>query len=591
MKIDAIKKVFKKIIIILCCLMLFLFPPKMNDDFVFQDNSNVMEVEAGAITGSLTWAALKAAAAAAGSALAPVAVGAVGAAAIGWVVDETIGWDVIADFGQGVIDTVLGNGGTVDEIYDAETETVRLTQEFVGATATAVDTLPSSIIVDYGVWTALPNITLDSNSTTHSGFDVNIPLDYNQKLIIRGNYDMRSSAAYAISSYFAVRYKGSINYSSDSLDHISVPKSTSLSGEFESIFSAPSERLIEEIKVFGSGSRGSYISYSNLRMTLVVDDVIPKDVTVEDLTGVKEAVGATIEERNTYITNIIGGVDAIPLDDKQAVTGVNFAELAAATQPDDIEEGTENDLGILGILGMIYNYIKTLPVRIVGAFTSLFNMIINAIKAIPDVITSGIDNLLININAVASNIRAGIDDLLIDINALGANIRAGIDNLLINVSAIPDAIASGIDNLLINMGDWTDSLINTWVSGLGVIIGGINDIWSWLTGFGEWLINLVVPTSLDALQPSIAQLTGTFNDRFSFIITPIKSFGNAYSQSKSLYDVTFRIKYRDVAEDVHVLPIAYKPAVDVFRLVANGVVVVLTYISMYNRFRKEVLTG
>ena len=585
--------------------MLFLFPPNINDDFVFQDNPNIMEVEAGAgaIGGYLTWEAMKAAAVAAGSAVAPVAIGIVALTTIGLVVDETIGWDVVADYGQDVINHVVSLGGTVSDIFNSDTETVSLTSEFVDGAAHAVDFLPDSKIVDYGVWTALPAVTLDANNPIHVGYDVNVKPNGGDRIVIRGDYSVYGGNEYAPSATaprFYYKYADKSEYDYFALGFGATQRLEINSGEFESRSASGrntglrSNSTIEKIRLDMDTSHERFVSISNLRMTIIgSDNVVPEDVIKEDY-GIKESLPATLEDRKELMINNIGGVGAIPLRDNQAVTGVTFAEMASATTPEDLDEGSANDLGILGILTAIYNYIKSLPMRIVGAFTSLFNTIINAIKAIPDVITSGIDNLLININAVGSNIRAGFDDLLI-------NLGGWADSLINGVGSITGAISDAVSGLLSGLGDvigngvgsLTDALqgLKTW---LGLqwesLIGLLSNIWDFIAGLAEWIIALVVPTSLTGIQPSITSLTNTFNQKFEFIILPIKSFGNAYSESKSLYDVTFNLKYKDIDKDVHVLPIAFKPAVDVFRLVANGVVVVLTYISMYNRFRKEVLT-
>lgn len=619
--------------------MLFLFPPKFNDDFVFQDDTNVMEVEAGAVTTYLTWEAMKAAAVAAGSAVAPVAVGVVGAAAIGWVVDETIGWDVVADYGQGIINHVLSLGGTVDEIYDAETDTVSLTNEFVTGAAHAVDSIPDTNIVDYGEWLALPAIAFSNGVANSRGYDVNIYSNSSSdRIIIRGDYSIYGGNELANSYAWAnIRgmYADSGRYSAKIKERfIEVPKLMSKSGEFEVIGSLRTGETLEKIRFEMNTYYGKSISLNNVRYAHIPNaTAIPADVITEDLTAVKDSFPTTVEDRKELMTNTIGGIGAIALEDAQAVTGVTFAEMASATTAEDLDESTANDLGILGVLTGIYNFVKSLPVRIVGAFTSLFNTIINAILAIPDVITSGVDNLLINVNALGNTIAGSLDDLLIDVNSLGNSLWGSLDELLIDVNSLANSLATSFGGLLINLGTWFDSLVNGigtltgsvtgaitdamsgLLSGVGSITGSIsdaiadalsgllsglalgldtligllNDIWSWITGLAEWLIALVVPTSLAVLQPSITSLTNTFNQKFEFIILPIKNFGNAYSESKSLYDVTFKLKYKDVVKDVHVLPIAFKPAVDVFRFVANGVVVVLTYISMYNRFRKEVI--
>ena len=558
-----------------------------------------MEVEAGAVTTYLTWEAMKAAAVAAGSAVAPVAVGLVGAAAIGWVVDETIGWDVVAGYGQGIIDNVLSLGGTVDEIYNSDTETVSLTNEFVTGAAHAVDSIPDTNIIDYGAWMALPSVTIREGEwrarPVHIGA---LAVNSGYRIIIRGDYfvnagttDFRAFFKYKLaeSSYF--------NNTVGSR-YIEVPSLTSDTGEFEMSGGWSVGSTLDEIQLESSTS-GS-ITLSNLRFVVVPGkNAIPDKVKKQDLRAVKDAFPITVEDRKELMTNTIGGLGAISLQDTQAVTGVTFAELASATTAEDLDSATANDLGILGVLTGIYNFVKSLPVRIVGAFTSLFNAIIAGVLAIPDVITSGVDNLLININALGDTLAGSFGGLLINLGTWFDSLINGVGSITGSITgAISDALTgvlSGLGSLTGSISDAIADALTGLLSGLAVgldtLIGLLSNIWTWIAGLAEWLIALVVPTSLAVLQPSITSLTNTFNQKFEFIILPIKNFGNAYSESKSLYDVTFNLKYKDIDKDVHVLPIAFKPAVDVFRLVANGVVVVLTYISMYNRFRKEVVAG
>ena len=82
-------------------------------------------------------------------------------------------------------------------------------------------------------------------------------------------------------------------------------------------------------------------------------------------------------------------------------------------------------------------------------------------------------------------------------------------------------------------------------------------------------------------------LFGTVSEKTNFITEPIESFSSVYSSydtSTNLYNRTMIIN----DTELHVLPTSLEPAISSFRMVSTGVVVILTMISIYNRFRRVV---
>ena len=137
-----------------------------------------------------------------------------------------------------------------------------------------------------------------------------------------------------------------------------------------------------------------------------------------------------------------------------------------------------------------------------------------------------------------------------------------------------------INNLIDKIGNLIDGLLD-----LGTTI--FNAFYDGLSKLLEGIVDLIIPndSELQKTRDTVTQFNDTFDEKFNGITQPIKSFENVYSSgSSNLYNFTFEI----AGYKINVLPSVFKTYIDSFRLVANGLVVIWTFLHIYISTRKEI---
>lgn len=169
-----------------------------------------------------------------------------------------------------------------------------------------------------------------------------------------------------------------------------------------------------------------------------------------------------------------------------------------------------------------------------------------------------------------------------------------LTRILNAIKALPqqivDLMPKFVNEAGTNIWDFLTAIVEA-IGNIGTSI--INGIMDNLLPVIQAILNIIFPTQeqLEESKNQLDNLVDTVQEKTDFITAPIQSFSSIYGSSRgamfssnndtNLYNRTMIIN----DTEVHILPHSLESAISAFRLVSTGVVVILTMISIYTRFR------